>query len=291
MSDKLTRARSCVRVGALIVGLAMLVSACGYTKLATKQKQESPSTRPYWCNAVGNGTPPGGHGNGAHVNPHYEGMTKGQLSWDDCLKLSNELDAAFSAGLGLDTAADAEAAGRFNAAGYVVGLGTHHATELIPGGEPRPFDPAKPDFLIYGGPGPDAPLVGLSYAAPASEDPPEGFTGDNDWWHLHKKICYGNRMVLAGGEEITDEECDALGGNNFPLPGGGRWLLHVWHNPEIPLKADIFMSGHPCLGEDGPLPKSDPCWDIADHDPADGPYPGMDPGEHDDSGDHDEHGP
>jgi hypothetical protein len=53
--------------------------------------------------------------------------------------------------------------------------------------------------------------------------------------------------------------------------------------PHFQVQPDIFMSGHPCLGPSGPLPKTDACWAVADHDPADGPYPGMDPG-------HDAHG-
>lgn len=289
MSGRSNRARPGWRTCVLAVGLSLLLAGC-YTATARRHQEASPDTRPYWCNAVGEGTPPGGHGNGNHVHPFYQGMTKGPLSWEECDRLSNQLDAVHAAVQDMPTAADAEAAGWSNFAGYVTGLGTHHSTQLIPGTGPRPFDPAKPDFLIYGGPGPDAPLVGVGYAAPGSESPPEGFAGSNDWWHLHEHICFGGGQILAGAEEISDEECAALGGRNFRLPGSGLWLLHMWAEPGFQIRPDIFMSGHPCLGESGPLPRTDACWDIADHDPADGPYPGQDTGGEHDGGEHDAHG-
>jgi hypothetical protein len=266
------------RVVALAVGISLVMSGC-YTQTAREHQARSPETRPYWCDAVGDGTPPGGHGNGNHMNPIYEGLTKGPLSWEDCERLSNQFDALLHAVEGLDTAADAEAAGWRNYAGYIPGLGTHHSTEIIPGLEPRPFDPTKPDFLIYGGPGPDAPLVGVGYAAPGDQDPPDAFAGTNDWWHLHTKICVGPDGILEGGEELPDDVCAELGGRQFTLPGSGTLLLHVWMVPDYQLKFDVFVSSHPCLGADGPLPDDDPCWeDIANHLPSDGPLP---PTEHD----------
>jgi hypothetical protein len=269
------------RAGAVAVVLSLGLSGC-YTQMTRDHQAASPDTRPYFCNAVGNGTPPGGHGNGSHVHPIYEGMTKGQLSWEDCHRLGNQFDAMLAGVEAFDTAADAEAAGWRNRAGYIPGLGTHHSTEIIPGLTPRPFDPAKPDFLIYGGPGRDAPLVGVGYAAPGDRNPPDAFAGTNDWWHLHKKVCVGQGGILAGGEEISDEECAALGGRQFTLPGSGTWLLHVWVVPNYQLKFDVFVSSHPCLGETGPLPREDRCWEeIANHDPADGPLPGDDHGGHD----------
>lgn len=275
-----SRARWRLGIGAVAAVLSLVLSAC-YTQTARDHHAASPETRPYFCDAVGDGTPPGGHGNGAHLHPIYEGMTKGPLSWADCERLANEFDATLAAVQELDTVRDAEDAGWRNYAGYAPGVGTHHATEVTPGTAPRPFDPAQPDFLIYGGSGPDAQLVGVAYAAPGSDDPPEAFAGTNDWWHLHQKVCYGNGGLLAGGEEVSDEECAALGGRNVTLPGSGIWLLHVWVVPDYQLRFDVFASSHPCLGETGLLSRDDPCWDLALHEPADGPLPGED----DDHGD------
>lgn len=274
MGRRLGRARLLLRSGALVLGLSLLMSSC-YTAVARDHRAASPDTRPYFCNGAGDGTPIGGHGNGNHVHPIYEGMTKGPLSWDDCLQLGRELDQVIAGLWGLSTRSAAEAAGWRDVAGYIPGLGTHHSKELIPGLTPRPFDPTKPDFLIYGGAAPDAPLVGLGYAAPGSSNPPAAFAGTNDWWHLHQRICFKpGQGVLAGGEEIPEEECTALGGRLFTLPGGGVWLLHVWIAPNYQLKLDVFMSGYPCLGETGPQPREDPCWEIVNRDPALGPPPG-----------------
>jgi hypothetical protein len=163
----------------------------------------------------------------------------------------------------------------------VPGLGTHHIKDFS---SLSRFDPAKPAFLIYGGQGPDAPLVGMAYyLAGAANTPPEAFAGTNDWWHLHTKICVGpDGESLGGGEEFTDEECAAMGGVNRPLGGGGgHWLLHVWVAPGYQTRFDVFVSGHPCLGETGPLPQDDACWDIVNHEPADGPLPDPGHGGHD----------
>jgi hypothetical protein len=82
--------------------------------------------RPWFCNSVGNGTPPSGHGNGGHVHPFYEGKIKGPLSWPDCLKIGAELDSTVAATRGFETKGKAEAAGWRQAAPYIEGLGTHH---------------------------------------------------------------------------------------------------------------------------------------------------------------------
>jgi hypothetical protein len=274
-----------LRGGALVMALCLLLAGC-YTQTAQQHQAQSPDTRPYYCNAVGEGTPPGGHGNGNHVHPIYEGMTKGPLSWEDCLHLSNQLDELLTAVDGLRTRDAGEAAGWRQIAQYIPGLGTHHARNFdFLTGDPT-FELANPTFLIYGGTAPDAPLVGVAYSW-RGERPPEAFAGTNDWWHLHRKVCFGNGGILAGGEEIPDEECTALGGRQITLPDGGNWLLHVWIVPDYQLQFDIFVSGHPCLGETAPLPWDDPCWeDMARHYPADGPLPGS---EHDEHGEHGEH--
>src|SRR5262245_20852632 len=51
---------------------------------------------PWHCNAAGNGTPLGGHGNGSHVNPLYEGKVKGPLSAADCAALTKQLDETYA---------------------------------------------------------------------------------------------------------------------------------------------------------------------------------------------------
>jgi hypothetical protein len=319
-----TRGRMTRRMAVVVVGMSLLLSSC-YTQMARDNREASPTTRPWYCNAVGDGTPIGGHGNGSHVHEIYQGMTKGMLGWTECQRLSNQFDALLVAMDGLDTRGEAEAQGYRELAEYIPGLGTHHARFSFrgnpggggeapppppegpePAGEgdppPPPLDPSRffggltfevtsPAFLIYGGQQPEAPLVGVAYAFPGTSDPPEAFAGSNDWWHLHQKVCFDaeNGNILAGAEEIPDEECAALGGTQRNL-GPGIWLLHVWMVPEYALRLDVFASGHPCLGETGPLPWEDPCWETVRRDPAEGLPPGTG---HDDHGaePHGDHSP
>jgi hypothetical protein len=343
------RARAVGKI--MATALAAMVVLAGCTKPTTyegwaKEAQKyAPNQRPWFCNSVGQGTPPSGHGNGSHVHPFYEGKTKAPLSWDDCLKLAAQLDQTMQAVKGLETKAKGEAAGWREVASYIPGLGTHHAkvpgggttpgstpgstpgtapgggnvetiraclkekgfdttaggippdftdpafmdalkacgVQLpppgsVPGGVGTTFDPAKPPLLIYGGPQPDAPLVGVAYTFFGGDTPPEAYAGGNDWWHLHTRVCIGPKGdVLAGAEEVTDEQCTAMGGKNRNLggfpgtsagPNSGIWLLHVWLVPPYEYRPDIFVSGHPCLSATGALPQSDPCWKDAHRDPS-----------------------
>jgi hypothetical protein len=141
----------------------------------------------------------------------------------------------------------------------------------------QPFDPAKPQILIYGGDAEDSPLVGVGYMFAGSDKPPEAYTGGNDWWHKHTKICAGIDFDRAGSldpEHMTEEECRALGGTLrelFPGSGGqagGIWLLHMWPFSPYEYRPDLFVSGHPCLGPDGAVPQTDACWAQARIDPS-----------------------
>jgi hypothetical protein len=120
--------------------------------------------------------------------------------------------------------------------------------------------------------------VGVAYTFFGGDTPPEAYAGGNDWWHLHTRVCIGPKGdVLAGAEEVSDEQCAAMGGKNRNLggfpgtsagPNAGIWLLHVWMAPPYEYRPDIFVSGHPCLNEAGVLPQSDPCWKDAHRDPS-----------------------
>lgn len=248
------------------------------------------ASRPSFCSAVGNGSPVGGHGNGSHVAEIYAGKSKGPLSDDDCTALSAQISELVAMTEGLDTRGAAEAEGWYEIAEYIGGLGTHHTMSFpLPtpgdadGFATPPFEVAKPTFLIYGGESVDAPLVGAAYIFIGKGDPPAAFAGENDWWHEHNTTCIGaGGKILAGAEEVPDEECTALGGHNIRLtgPGGffgdnGNWLLHVWLEP-YEYRPDIFASGHPCMLETGVAPMDDPCWETAHRDPSEGPPPGDD---------------
>jgi hypothetical protein len=243
---------------------------------ARQVQAATPDRRPWFCNSVGQGTPPSGHGNGSHVNPAYAGKTKGPLAWDVCLQLAGQLDQTLGAVRGLETRAKGEAAGWMGFGQYLPGLGTHHGKLA---NLSAPFDPAKPTFLIYGGKTGDAPLVGVAFRVANTTVPPEGYAGGNDWYHGHTKVCVGGTGILGGGEEMADADCAALGGRNVAIGQSGDLLLHVWL-PPYEYRPDVFVSGHPCLLADGIAPPSDPCWELARTDPSDLPATPP-PAEHD----------
>ena len=53
-----------------------------------------PSIRPWWCNSTGTGSGSGQHG--MHIDPAYANMTKGMLSRQDCLTLTDQFQAAIA---------------------------------------------------------------------------------------------------------------------------------------------------------------------------------------------------
>jgi hypothetical protein len=224
-----------------------------------------------------------------------QGKTKGPLSWADCTKLAGQLDQVLAATRGIETKAKGEAAGLRGVGEYIPGLGTHHGQlstmTLLPdaGSAPTTFDPGKPQFFIYGGPQANAPIVGVAYTNfDVGAAPPEGFAGGNDWWHEHNKLCMGGGGILAGAEEVSDEQCTALGGRNLQITGAGgifgdrqNWVLHLWL-PPYEYRPDLFASGNPCLLANGVAAEDDPCWQIAHRDPSLGPpNPPTTSGDHD----------
>jgi hypothetical protein len=277
-------------VASVAAATAVLLSGC--TEVTefpyAEQAFNAPAgTVPWFCNAAGNGTPLSGHGNGSHVHPEYEGRTKGRISAEDCTTFARQLDEVLSVVRPWDTRAEGEAAGWKVGAEYIAGLGTHHSRNgaLAAFGATK-FEHLNPQFLIYGGSGPDAPLVGVAYSLQGNVPLPEAFAGTNDWFHHHNKVCADFSAgvwpppILAGAEEISDEACKAIkpGTVNFPLPNGGLSLLHLWINPPNEYRLDIFASGHNCLLATGLAAPADPCWEIAHRDPALGLPPGH--GEH-----------
>ena len=273
------RARRRVALG-LIAVAALAASACApkpldlYTKIATDHLNATPESRPWICHSTGNGAPLSGSGNGAHVHPFYEGRVKGNLAWSDCLKVAGELDKALAFAKQWPTRKDAEASGWIQAVQYLPGMGTHHFRL----GNKSGFNAGEPEFLMYGGQNPDAPLVGVSYAA-LDATPPEGFTGGNDWFHAHQTLCIkdGSTEVIPGGDHMTPEDCKALGGTKADLGGDGILLLHAWIIPGWEFKTDVFVGEHPCLIEGGAAPKDHPCWKLTEHDHSIG-QPGHDDG-------------
>jgi hypothetical protein len=245
-----------------VVAIAVAVialSACEpfYTQGAVDHEAADPETRPWWCDSTG-----GGHGDHVMDPDPYAGVVKGELSWEDCRVDSIWFDVARDYALQWPTAGDAEADGWNRVVPYAAGMGTHHVR-----GSVFDLDGAfvgwEPDFLMYDGNGSAARLTGMAWWVRSEGGPPEGFKGENDWWHQHPDVCLTQSGTWIG-QGISAEDCAALGGVH--APNDDWWMAHAWVLPDWQLQFDVFQNHHPCLTGRGPITdRSDPCWMEAMH--------------------------
>jgi len=132
------------------------------------------------------------------------------------------------------TAKDAVRAGYPQLTKYFPGIAAHYVNlGLLFDNEP--FDWTKPEALLYGAEGPDAPLVGINYIVRSGDTPPEGFAGDWDVWHQHENLCLQGGIVV--GEVPHGQRCPA-GQQTYDFDG--FWLLHVWTIPGWDSPEGIF---------------------------------------------------
>lgn len=273
MSDRSLTIRRVARKGVrgTLIAVALLaMSSCYYLPTAVQHEQSDPTTRPWWCDSTGS---TGGHG-----SEFYPGMSKGMLSWADCKTVSAQFDLALQYADQYPTAGSAETSGFHRTVPYVAGMGTHHVPagtftpEMLTSPDFDPtnpvfpgtviddhFDPTKPEYLMYGGNSKSSKLVGMAwYVHTSNGKPPAGFAGDNDWWHVHERLCMRTSDVVVIGENLTDAQCQAGGGVNLHLEN--YYMLHAWIVPGWEQHGDVFMGHHPCLKAGGPAPADDPCW-------------------------------
>jgi hypothetical protein len=171
---------------------------------------------------------------------------KGRLTRADCRRLTKALVAARRYAMQFPTAADARRGGFRMIVPYVHGMGAHYVGPQGIGGT---IDPRRPNFLLYGGNGPDAPLVGLMWIAFSGDAPPaDGLPGRNDHFHRHGDLCMVNGLIIAEG--LTDEECAEQGG--FNIDTSSLWMLHAWNIPGWKYKPDVFRPHHPRLEHEPP---------------------------------------
>ena len=213
-----------------------------------------PDTMPWWCNSTGIG--------GHHVDPAYEGMEKGELSGEECETLTTEFQAALEWSSQWATLGEAEAAGFHMLVGYTEGMGTHHARlgdfrmdsedfdasspEFVGTSLDEAFDYSQPEFLMFAGEEAESELVGFAWFVRSPSDvPPEGFTGDNDWWHRHESLCFQMELMIVRGEDLSEEQCEGNDGENVML--GEYWMAHAWIVRPWLTNGDVFTNHHPCL--------------------------------------------
>jgi hypothetical protein len=158
--------------------------------------------------------------------------------------LAEQQARARAAALRFPTVADAEAAGYHLSAPYVPCIGAHYTNIGLVGA--LNFD--TPSELLYDGTTPDAKIVGLSYLIFNPGGEPAGFAGPNDRWHQHNSnggLCFRGTAVI-GGEQMTRDQCTALGGDKHELPG--IWMLHDWVVPGWECSWGVFAPECPELG-------------------------------------------
>jgi hypothetical protein len=191
-------------------------------------------------------------GTATHAGPQgWVAMT----DQDECDTLAGELEEAQEFALAHPTPVEAREAGYTRVTGYVPGIASHWMNF---GYVDDTFDLTKPEMLLYDGDEDDASVVGLSYyiTMDAEIEPTQGFTGDEDRYHVHSGLCVGQGGVI-GDSTTTDEECAARGGRK--ALGSGNWMSHAWVVPGCESPWGVFSGNNPLLdptlgdasGEDG----------------------------------------
>jgi hypothetical protein len=252
------RRGSLLRAGGIALAMIIVLTACEpvYTQAAADHQEASPDTRPWWCDSTG-----GGHGDHMMDPDPYEGVVKGELSWNDCLINSIYFDALLDWAAQWTNQGVAEDAGFFQVVPYAAGMGTHHVNPEAKFDDV--FNPARPEFIMFDGNGRDAELTGFAWWVQSDDGPPEGFLGDNDWWHQHPNVCLSPQGTWWG-QGGTREACEDRGGTF--LPNDDMWMVHAWVLPDWQLQFDVFQNHHPCLPGSGPITDPDnPCWMEAMH--------------------------
>jgi hypothetical protein len=195
---------------------------------------------------------------------YYAGTHKAALSVDDCKTVSDQMDQAKAYALQWPTAAAATADGWRMATPYVPGMGTHHIRggitpamltnpsfnrlnpDLTAAGLDDVFDPAKPEVLQFDGNTSSAKLVGFDYYVHTSTgQPPAGFIGNNDWWHIHPWICFRTSDANMVAFNVSDSSCTSMGGINVNM--SNFYMLHVWVLDDMTFQPDVYAGMIPCI--------------------------------------------
>lgn len=252
-------------LAALAAVLVLVMAGCNYYDSAVKARDAGQPV-PWWCDPTEE--IPVTDGPAAGNVDYYAGTHKAPLSWDQCLALSKQFDTARTYALQWPTQGDAFADGWRLATPFVPGMGTHDILGgltpamlndpafdknnpiLDDAGLDDVFDPAHPEVLQYDGNGADAKLVGFDYYVRTNTGlPPEGFPGNNDWWHIHPKICFRKTDANMVGFNISDSSCTSLSGINVNM--ANYYMLHVWILDDMKYIPDVYAGMIPCIVSPG----------------------------------------
>jgi hypothetical protein len=230
---------------------------------------------PWWCQSTEE--IPVTQGPAVGSVDYYAGTHKAPLSWANCKKQSLQFDLAKAFVEHWPTAAVAEADGWRMATTYIPGMGTHHFRggitpallaapsfnrlnpNLAAAGLDSKLDFSKPEVLQFDGNGPTAKLVGFDYYVHTSTGrPPEGFPGNNDWWHIHPWICFRKVDAYMIAFNTNDSTCAAMNGVNVNM--ANFYMLHVWVLDDMKFEPDVFAGMMPCITNGSAIhDANDPC--------------------------------
>jgi hypothetical protein len=263
-----------LRVAGVVVA-AVTLSSCVYLGGAL-DAQKAGGPVPWWC------APTEEHirvtdGPAAGSVDWYAGVDKVPLPWNNCISLSAQFDKALAYAKQWPTESVAEADGWREATPYVGGMGTHHIrggitpqmladpsfNRLNPNldsvGLDSVFDPYKPEVLQYDGNGSNSLLVGFDYYVRTNTGlPPQGFPGNNDWWHHHPSICHRSSDAAMIGFNQSDATCSSQGGVNVNM--SNFYMLHVWVVEDMTFEPDVYAGMMPCISNGTAVhDPDDPC--------------------------------
>ncbi|MEY2432597.1 MAG: hypothetical protein QOC92_2322 [Acidimicrobiaceae bacterium] len=192
--------------------------------------------------------PPASQGSLQDAEGHNHRGPVEQITIDRPTAVALQEQQALARGVALQypTVAAAQAGGYHASTTYVPCIGAHYTNIGLVGA----FDPAKPSELLFDGTKPDSKIVGLSYLVYHAGGAPAGFAGPNDHWHQHNAsggLCFSRTNGQAiGAEDVTQQECAAIGGIKRELPD--IWMMHDWVVPGWECSWGVFAPECPELG-------------------------------------------
>ncbi len=197
------------------------------------------------CEQAGKPVSPGQVATDAEGHSHRGPAVTETLTHDDRVALEAQQAQARSVIDRYPTVADAEKGGYKMSVVYVPCIGAHYTNISYV----AKFDPANPSELLYDGTAPDSKIVGLSYLVWNPGGQPEGFAGPNDRWHQHNVnggLCFGRGGQVIGAEQMTVDECAAIGGGKRELTD--IYMVHDWIVPGWECGWGVFAGECPDLG-------------------------------------------
>ena len=227
-----------------IATMTGVLAVAGLFLAACQPMTYEPGTaRPVICDPTDTAVNDSGHHDMTFMSVYTQ--PKGPLSAADCKTLEAQTNKATQFVNQFATVAQAKAAGWVEAAVWSPGQGIHY---VDPSRIAGPFNPERPNWLMFDGNQPDSKLTGMMYLVNSGALPPAGFVGNNDHWHRHGELCttYRNGVPYIAAEHATDAECAALGGTNITYDT--QWMVHVWlPSYDSWLPTDVFNKTHPSL--------------------------------------------